>query len=79
MDEKINILLFGVLAEKFNTNSLKFDKVNDTDTLITLLKNEYSFLNEINFSIAVNKKIIHENTYLKNNDDIALMPPFSGG
>ena len=79
MDEKINILLFGVLAEKFNTNSLKFDKVIDTDTLMTHLKSQYIFLEEINFSIAVNKKMIHENTYLKNNDDVALMPPFSGG
>ncbi|HCR77473.1 MAG TPA: molybdopterin synthase sulfur carrier subunit, partial [Chryseobacterium sp.] len=34
---------------------------------------------DLKLRIAVNQKIISENTALQNNDVAALMPPYSGG
>ena len=33
----------------------------------------------INYAIAVNKKFLQNDILLKNNDVIALLPPFAGG
>lgn len=79
MDEKIKILLFGVLVEKVEKNELFFSIEKDTDTFMSNLKTRYPVLNELKFSLAINKKIISENTVLNSHDEIALLPPFSGG
>jgi molybdopterin converting factor small subunit len=33
----------------------------------------------MSYSIAVNKKTIHENTVFEGDANVALLPPFSGG
>ena len=40
---------------------------------------KYRLVEKENFSIAVNKKIISDEYIFNENDEIALMPPFSGG
>jgi len=36
-------------------------------------------LANLKFKLAVNRHLIHETTELKGNEEIALLPPFSGG
>ena len=79
MDEQIKILAFGILAEKMQTNVLFFSMPVDTDTLMKDLKKAYPSVDKLKFSIAINKKIISENTPLHREDEVALLPPFSGG
>ncbi|WP_339609426.1 MoaD/ThiS family protein [uncultured Planktosalinus sp.] len=43
------------------------------------LQQQYPALVELTFSIAVNKKIIQQKTLLNPEDEVALLPPFSGG
>lgn len=44
------------------------------------LEKEFSDLQQTVFKIAVNGQIINEATFvIKENDSIALLPPFSGG
>lgn len=76
---EINILVFGQIAEMTGESSFAFSDVEDTDELILQLKDDYPQLQSLEFSIAVNKKIIRKNTALKNNDTVAILPPFSGG
>ncbi|MFC6266741.1 MoaD/ThiS family protein [Frigoriflavimonas asaccharolytica] len=73
---------FGLIAdftkeieEEFTIEKSDFS----TEDLLNDLKQKYSELQETSFVIAVNKNITSENLNLKNNDIIALLPPFAGG
>lgn len=78
----LNLNYFGMLAEKTATqketlrisnNSLSVEELNH------LLFNKYPSLKEMNFKVAVNQTIANPSLLLKENDEIALLPPFAGG
>ena len=54
-------------------------EAENTDDLINQLNEKFPQLKDLKLRIAVNQKIISENTALQNNDVAALMPPYSGG
>lgn len=76
---QVNILIFGQIADITGTNNLTLENVNNTEELLKKLEIEYPVLSNYKFAIAVDKKIVKENTALQNNSTIALLPPFSGG
>lgn len=76
---KITILFFGQLEEIMGASSIKLNDISDTDDLKNKLQQQFPALEKMTFSIAVNKKMIQENTILKPEDEVALLPPFSGG
>lgn len=76
---EINVLFFGQLSEVTKTSSLKLADISDTDELQKKLENRFPALAEMTFSIAVNKKMIQQKTILHAEDEVALLPPFSGG
>ena len=75
----LNIIIFGQIADITGTNNIALENVADTDQLIDKLNSSYPSLASAKYAIAVDKKIIKENTPLNNNNTIALLPPFSGG
>ncbi len=75
----ISIVAFGVTAEKMKTSSVSAENMDDVDALKIWLSNTYPELNDLQISIAVNKKIVHYNIMLNDGDEVALLPPFSGG
>jgi sulfur-carrier protein len=80
----LHIKLFGILREKMDSDNLL---ISICDTSISLkelrkyLKELYPSLglNEINFVFAVNKVICKEDMNVKTSDEIAIIPPISGG
>ncbi|MEY3946606.1 MAG: hypothetical protein RJB03_1312, partial [Bacteroidota bacterium] len=58
---------------------LSCDHVADTDQLMTQLKEKYPALATATFMVAVNNRMITENTVIEPGSKIAIMPPFSGG
>lgn len=74
----IKLLAFGQIAE-VTGQSERIVKASDTDALKAELTEQFSQLKEMQFAMAVNKKVISENTVLKDGDTVALLPPFSGG
>ena len=80
----LNIKLFGILREKMDSNNLL---ISICDTSISLkelrkyLEELYPSLglNNINFVFAVNKVICNEDMNVKTSDEIAIIPPISGG
>ena len=76
---EINLLAFGQIAEITGKSAWKMIEIKDTNELIKKLEEQFPVLVKTNYSIAVNKKVIQENTILNDNDTIALLPPFSGG
>lgn len=76
---EINLLAFGQIAEITGKSNWKMDGTKDTNILIKNLEEQFPALVKTNYSIAVNKKVIQENTILNEKDTIGLLPPFSGG
>ncbi|MBO2542840.1 MoaD/ThiS family protein [Salegentibacter sp. BDJ18] len=77
--EGLTVKAFGMIAEKLPEQEFKFPKKKDTEELLNSLYNEYPDLKELDFSLAVNQQLIQENTSLEGDEEIALLPPFSGG
>ena len=76
---KVNVLLFGQLTDIIGNDKLVLDDTVDTDSLIKSMQHLYPKLVHSKYIIAVDKKVISENTVLTNLCTVALLPPFSGG
>lgn len=74
----IQLLAFGQIAE-ITGRSESIENALDTDTLKGQLIMQFPGLKDLQFAMAVNKKVISKNTVLKDGDTVALLPPFSGG
>lgn len=70
---------FGILAQKLNQQELVLPFCRDTDELKQKIFQLYPTLDNFNFSLAVDKKLVQECQPLTGNEEIALLPPFSGG
>lgn len=83
----MELLFFGSLKEITQAEKLLISAivdtavgaVVDTDELKNLLNKKYPALQKAKYFMAVNQQMIHQNTALKQDDIVALMPPFSGG
>lgn len=77
----IAIKYFGGIVERTKCRDEKFDFSDlPLSKLLSELDNKYQF-GQLPFSVAVNQIIIDKvnNQILKNNDVVALLPPFAGG
>lgn len=72
-------MFFGQLTDVTGTATLAMENVVDTNLLIQQLNLAYPGLNTKKYIVAVNAKVVGENTTLTNNCTVALLPPFSGG
>jgi molybdopterin converting factor small subunit len=76
---QVNIFIFGQLTDIIAKDNLLITDISDTDKLTIHLNKLYPEIEKIKYAIAINKNIITTNTRLNENDEVALMPPFSGG
>lgn len=76
---KIKVLLFGMLADAAQQSIIEIENVQDTDSLLKNVKEINTTFRDVKFVIAVNKKIVTGNQPVNENDEVALLPPFSGG
>ncbi|MFC6095370.1 MoaD/ThiS family protein [Flavobacterium qiangtangense] len=74
---EIKIIAFGQIAEI--TGKEITLEASDIDSLKIILSEKFPALSDRKFAIAVNKKLNQVNLDLKQNDTVALMPPYSGG
>jgi sulfur-carrier protein len=79
MQVPLRVLVFGQLTEHTGETVLKLPKAADTDALKEALEQQYPGLVGLKYSMALNKKIVHQNMEIADGDELALMPPFSGG
>ena len=75
----LKIILFGQLGDVAGTNEILVRSVTNTADLQEQLKEQYPSVAASKYIIAVDKKMIQENTPLKEDNLVALLPPFSGG
>lgn len=70
---------YGQLTDITQISVLEMQDVTDTESLLKSLLEQFPGLRQKKFTIAVNNTLVQNNTPLKENTIIALMPPFSGG
>ena len=75
----INVIFFGQLAEYTGTESISYPLQIDTDCLLNKLMELYPSLSNVSYTVAVDKRVIKQNTILNIGATVALLPPFSGG
>ncbi len=79
---KTKILAFGIAKEIFHSSSIDLELTHGT-TILELkgrLEAEYPALKNLRtYMIAVNDEYAEDDTVLKINDEIAIIPPVSGG
>ncbi|MBP8724391.1 MAG: MoaD/ThiS family protein [Saprospiraceae bacterium] len=77
--QQINILAFGKVAEKLGQEQLQASGFDDTESLLHWLHDRYPALKQVDFSLAVDRKLVTGKTGLGRMCEVALLPPFSGG
>ena len=75
----MTIILFGQLTDITGSNTITVNGVADTDSLVKEVNKLFPSMVNVKYRIAVNKKIISDNTEITESSNIALLPPFSGG
>ncbi|WP_246535362.1 MoaD/ThiS family protein [Litoribacter ruber] len=77
--QTIKIMAFGVIAEKLGQAELKIEQPQNISELRETLLNTYPQLASLKFTIALNKQVVSEDKAIGPDDEVALLPPFSGG
>ena len=79
---KVNLLLFGITKDLLGKQLLNLD-IKEKSTVADfkkMLQEKYPELIELNsLAIAVNSEYANDSTLISENDEIALIPPVSGG
>ena len=79
----MKILLFGITRDIVGSSSISMESSQDLRTVKDLksyLTNSYPELNKLSsLAVAVNKSYAAEDDELNSYDEIALIPPVSGG
>jgi molybdopterin converting factor subunit 1 len=79
---KITLFTFGIAREMIGQKQVQVELPNGADTnfLRHYLESEYPGLKGlVKYSIAVNQEYIHENVVISETDELAVIPPVSGG
>ena len=75
----INILLFGVFTDLAGTDKILLNINDSISDLKAYLSHNYPEFSKYSYRVAVNGKIAEDDTMLKETDEVAILPPFSGG
>lgn len=79
---KIQLLLFGIARDIVGNSKLELDTHQPLDvaSFKELLKNKYPKMNHLSyFKVAINQEFADDHQVLKEGDEVALIPPVSGG
>jgi molybdopterin synthase sulfur carrier subunit len=76
---QVNILIFGQLTDIIGVSKLTLKDISTSDELMGILVQRYPALAHVKYVVALDKKVINENTQLLDDSTVALLPPFSGG
>lgn len=75
----MKVRYFGVLSEITMKISEEIEFQGSVSAFKSLLTNRYSEMNDQDFRVAVNQKMVDDAHILTEEDELALLPPFAGG
>jgi molybdopterin converting factor small subunit len=76
---EIEVLMFGNLVQVVGRNHLVFNGIDNTAALVEKVHSDFPLLTATSYSLAVNGQLVRSVCLLKNGDEIAFLPQFSGG
>ncbi len=78
---KIKVLAFGIAKDIFGSPTAELDIIGDTTAdLKDALETTYPRLRQLaSYMVAVNNEYAQDNSQLTERDEIAIIPPVSGG
>ncbi|HTM90773.1 MAG TPA: MoaD/ThiS family protein [Flavisolibacter sp.] len=78
---RVNILAFGIAKEILGRNQLAFDFQGSTSQDLKMsLEQQFPYLKQLpSYGIAVNNEYVTGTIEINSNDEIAIIPPVSGG
>ena len=76
---EISVLFFGVLAEVTGTDRKHYKGIKSYGDLKHRIEDDFPEIVHYNFRIAVNSKILNDDPLLRQDDEVAYIPPFAGG
>lgn len=76
---KVTVLFFGALSSITEKRKMEITDIEETGPLLEYLRSQYPQLEKFKFRIAVNQQAITGARSLADGDEVALLPPFSGG
>ena len=76
---EVKVLFFGVLAEVTGTDCKHYIGVKSVSELKIRIRDDFPELDQYNFRISLNNDIIISDSLLTDKDEVALLPPFTGG
>jgi len=78
---KINILAFGIVKEIFGASSIEIElKDGNIHALKNLLEEKFPRLKQLaSYMVAVNNEYANDEHAISEKDEIAIIPPVSGG
>lgn len=76
---KVKVLFFGVLVEITGTGIKFYDDVKSIEHLRQRVADDFPEIIHYNFKISLNNNFINDDAALKNEDEVAFIPPFAGG
>ena len=76
---KIKVLMFGVLGDVSGQSELILENIDTISKLKENIFAKFPDLEKYKFRISINQEICNSDSELKNNDEVALLPPFAGG
>ncbi len=80
--ELIKIKIFGYLSDYIDNSCIAIKFPSTLKEFDEYLKNKYPILRNVTYSYAINKKLvtdINNDIIINVDDEIGLLPPFSGG
>jgi molybdopterin converting factor small subunit len=79
MSNRIRLKAFGMLAEKMGTDSLEIENPGSSEVLKQQLLTQFPVLKVMTCRMALDRKLLQADTDISQGQEIALLPPFSGG
>ncbi len=79
---KLQILLFGITRDIVGQQKIELDYTgpSDIESFKEMLQHKYPEMNQLShFKIAINQEFAQEGQSINEGDEIALIPPVSGG
>ena len=74
----VRVLYFGVAMDITGKEHEEYE-AEDFQALRKQLIERYPAMKAVYFRLALNKKLVDKENTLKDNDIVAILPPFSGG
>jgi molybdopterin converting factor subunit 1 len=80
----VTVKLFAILKDRIGSDELKFSAAAGTvSDLLELIAREYPALSDVlspdRIVVSVNQEFVKQEARIQDGDEVALMPPFSGG